>query len=104
MRRFLRPSPLCSAKNLGGEKGIPFSFERDSLIYVDVVLLHVVDYLHELLAEIVGQFHGLGLAVDADDRLGVRLAEVYPTVGEVDLHTVDIIFLLLDLMLFYCMS
>ena len=52
-------------------------------------LLHVVDHLHKLFSEIVGQFHGLSLAVNADDRLSVRLAEMYPTVGEVDLHAVE---------------
>ncbi len=55
------------------------------------MLLHVVDHLHELLAEVVGLLHGLSLAVDADDGFGIRLAEVNPTVGEVDLHAVDII-------------
>ena len=55
------------------------------------MLLHVVDDLHEAFAEFVGLLHGLGLAVDADDGLGVRLAEMYPTVGEVDLHAVDIV-------------
>ena len=54
-------------------------------------LLHVVDHLHEAFAEFVGLLHGLGLAIDANDRFGVRLAEVYPAVGEVDLHAVDIV-------------
>ena len=34
-------------------------------------LLHVVNNLHELLAEFIGLLHGLSLAVDADDWLGV---------------------------------
>ena len=34
-------------------------------------LLHVVNYLHELLAEFIGLLHSLSLAVDTDDRLGV---------------------------------
>ena len=37
------------------------------------LLLHVVDHLHEALAERVGLLHGLSLAIDADDGLGVRL-------------------------------
>ena len=54
-------------------------------------LLHVVDYLHKLFAEVVGLLYGLGLAVDTDDGLGIRLAQVYPTVGEVNLYTVDVV-------------
>ena len=34
-------------------------------------LLHVIDYLHELFAEIVGLLDRLSLAIDADDGLGV---------------------------------
>ena len=64
---------------------------RDSLLLHVVSLLHIVDHLHELLAEVVGLLHGLSLAVDADDGLSVRLAQVNPTVGEVDLHTVDVV-------------
>ena len=46
--------------------------------YRQSLLLHVVDHLHEALAERVGLVHGLRLAIDADDGLGVRLAQVYP--------------------------
>ena len=35
--------------------------------------------------------HGLRLAVNADNRLGVRLTQVNPAVGEVDLYTIDIV-------------
>ena len=55
------------------------------------LLLHVVDYLHEAFANLVGRLHGGSLAIDADDGLGVGLAQVYPTVGEVYLHTVDVV-------------
>ena len=34
-------------------------------------LLHVVDNLHELLAEFIGLLHSLSLAVDTDDWLCV---------------------------------
>ena len=54
-------------------------------------LLHIVDNLHELLAEIVGLGHRLRLTIDAADGFGVGLTEVYPTIGEVDLHTIDIV-------------
>ena len=48
------------------------------------------DYLHQTLGQLVGLLHGLCLAIDADNGLGVRLAQVYPAVGEVDLHAVDV--------------
>ena len=56
-----------------------------------LLLLHIVDDLHESLAEFIGLLHGLGLAVDADDGLGVRLAQVNPAGGEIDLDTVDVV-------------
>ena len=55
-----------------------------------VFLLHIVDHLHEALAEFVGFLYGLGLVVDADNGLGVRLAQVNPAGGEVNLHAVDV--------------
>ena len=55
------------------------------------MLLHIVDDLHEALAQLVGFGHRLCLAVDADDGFGVRLAQVYPTGGEVNLNTVDVV-------------
>ena len=54
------------------------------------LLLHVIHHLHELFAQGIGLFHGVSLAVNADDRLGVRLAQMYPLVGEVDFHAVDV--------------
>ena len=56
-----------------------------------VELLHVVDYLHELLANGIGLFSCGSLAIDADDGLGVRLAQMYPTISKVNLHAVDIV-------------
>ena len=44
---------------------------------------------HHLLCELVGTCLGGCFAVDADDGLGVALAEVHPTVGEVDFDAVD---------------
>ena len=35
--------------------------------------------------------HALGLGVDADDGLGVRLAKVYPVLGKVYLYAVNIV-------------
>lgn len=58
-----------------------------------LVLLHVVNHLHEFLADSVSLLHGVRLAIDTDNRLGVRLAQVYPLVGEINLHTVNIIHL-----------
>ena len=54
------------------------------------MLRHLVNQVHNLLAESVGFLHGVGLGVNADDGLGVRLAKVNPLVGEVNLHTVDV--------------
>ena len=53
--------------------------------------MHVVDHLHDFLAKFVGHVHRRRFAVNADDGLGIRLAQVYPTIREVNLHTVDIV-------------
>ena len=60
-------------------------------MFITECLLHVVNNLHELFSELVGLLHGLSLAVDADDRLGVRFTQMYPTIGEVDLYAIDIV-------------
>lgn len=54
------------------------------------LLLHVIHHLHELFAQGIGLFHGVSLAVNANDGFGVRLAQMYPLVGEVDFHAVDV--------------
>ena len=51
---------------------------------------HVIDDVHDLLTKSIGFLHGVSLGVNADDGLGVALAEMYPLVGEVDLHTIDV--------------
>ena len=43
-----------------------------------------------LLGKTVGLLHGLRLAVDANDRLRVRLAKVNPTVGEINLDAINV--------------
>ena len=45
--------------------------------------------MFDVVAEAFGFFHRVGLAVDADDGLGVALSQVYPAVGEVDFDAVD---------------
>ena len=47
------------------------------------ILLHIVNHLHELLAQFISLLHGRGLAIYADDRLGITLAEVNPLVREI---------------------
>lgn len=48
------------------------------------------DYGFDLLSEVVCLVHGGRFGVYADYRLGVGLAEVYPAVGEVYLHAVNV--------------
>lgn len=55
---------------------------------------HRVDDFHDILTYGVGRFHSGGLGIDADDGLGIALAQVHPLVGEVNLYTVDVIDLL----------
>lgn len=47
------------------------------------ILLHIINHLHELLAQFISLLHGRGLAIYADDRLGITLAEVNPLVREI---------------------
>jgi tartrate/fumarate subfamily iron-sulfur-dependent hydro-lyase beta chain len=54
------------------------------------ILLHIVNHLHELLAQFISLLHGRGLAIYADDRLGITLAEVNPLVREIELDAIDI--------------
>ena len=51
---------------------------------------HGEDELLHGLAEVFGFGHGGSFAVDAEDGLGVGLAQVYPAVGEVDFDAVDV--------------
>ena len=43
------------------------------------------------MSEFVGLLHGSGFGVNAYDGFGVGLAEVYPSVGKVDLDAVAIV-------------
>ena len=54
------------------------------------LLRHGVNEIHDLLCKCIGLFAGVCLCIHANDGFGVRFAEVYPLVGEVDFHTVDI--------------
>ena len=54
------------------------------------LLRHGVDEVYDLLCEGIGFLTRMCFGVHANDGFGVRLAEVYPLVGEVDFHTVDI--------------
>ena len=54
------------------------------------ILLHIVNHLHELLAQFISLLHGRGLAIYADDRLGITLAEMNPLVREIELDAIDI--------------
>ena len=44
----------------------------------------------DLIGSLLSFGHSAGFGIDTDDGLGVRLAEMYPTVGEVKLHAVYI--------------
>ena len=54
-------------------------------------LLHVVDHLHEALAQLIGLGHGLCLTIDTDDGLRVRLTQMHPFGGEVNFHAVNVV-------------
>ena len=41
------------------------------------------------MRQLISFLYGVRLAIDADDRFGVRLTEMYPTVGKVNLHAID---------------
>lgn len=47
------------------------AYLEDKYMGIVMILLHVVNHLHEALAQGIGLFHCLGLAIDADDGLGV---------------------------------
>lgn len=51
---------------------------------------HGEDELFHGFAEVFGFGHGGSFAVDAEDGLGVGLAQVYPAVGKVDFDAVDV--------------
>ena len=77
---------LGGTKKAGQPVGCPIFF-----IYICVVgLFHRIHHVHNLFANLVGCLHCGGFGIDADDGLGIGLAEVYPLVGEVNLHTVDV--------------
>ena len=51
------------------------------------------DFSLNLIGSLLSLVHGAGFGIDADDGFGVRLAEMYPTIGEVKLHAVNISYL-----------
>lgn len=55
-----------------------------------LLLCHVINDVHDLLAKGIGFLHSVCLRVYTNDRLGVALAQVYPLVGKVNLHTIDV--------------
>ena len=68
------------------------------------ILLHIVNHLHEFLAQLISLLHGRSLAIYTDDRLGITLAEVNPLVWEIELDAIDICYvdiLLLTIHLLY---
>ena len=78
---------LGGTKKVGQPVGCPTFF-----IYMCVVgLFHRIHHVHNLFANLVGCLHCGGFGIDTDDGLGIGLAEVYPLVGEVNLHTVDVV-------------
>ena len=54
------------------------------------LLRHGVNEIHDLLRKCIGFFTGVCLGIHTNDGFGVRFAEVYPLVREVDFHTIDI--------------
>ena len=62
------------------------------------LLRHGVDEVYDLLCEGIGFLTRMCFGIHANDRFGVRLAEVYPLVGEIDFHAVDVgnLFVLVD--------
>ena len=53
------------------------------------ILLHIVNHLHEFLAQLISLLHSRSLAIYTDDRLGITLAEVNPLVREIELDAID---------------
>lgn len=68
---------------------------------LDMTLRERGDYGFDLLSEVVCLVHGGRFGVYAYDWLGVGLAEVYPAVGEVYLHAVDVGHCLVGIALFH---
>ena len=58
------------------------------------LVYHRIYYIHDVLAQLVGSLHGACLGINTDDGFGIGLEKEYPLVGEVNLHTVDIVNLL----------
>lgn len=56
----------------------------------NLLLRHVVNDVHDLFAECVSFLHRVCLRINADDGFSVTLAQVYPLVGKVNFHTVDV--------------
>mgnify|MGYP003244395378 CR=1 FL=1 len=55
------------------------------------LLSQFVDYVHNLLPDLLSSLHSRCFAIYTDDRFGITLAQVYPLIGKVNFHTVNII-------------
>ena len=55
------------------------------------ILLHIVNHLHQFLANLIGSFHRSCFAIYANDWLRIRLTQMNPTVGEVNLDTIYVV-------------
>ena len=73
---------------------VAFYFPNLNSSHIKSSSLHLQDHLHDIRCECLGLLHGSRLAVDPDNRFGIGFSQMYPLVGEVDLHTIDIIHLL----------
>ena len=46
-------------------------------------------YLLDILAQSFGLLHRMGLTIDTDNGLGIALAQMHPTIGKIDLNSID---------------
>ena len=64
------------------------------ITHIQVSLLHIVNHLHELLAQFISLLHGRGLAIYADDKQIITLCGDEPTCqGKSELDAIDICYL-----------
>jgi hypothetical protein len=57
----------------------------------ELLLRYLFYFGNEALCQSICLSHGMRLGVDATNTLSVLLAEVYPALGKVDLHAVNIV-------------
>ena len=80
---------------MSGNKSNPLSLnlrQRGHSYSVIALLLlgHGVDHIHNLLCQGISFFASVSLSINTDDGFCVGLAEVYPLVGKVNLHSIDV--------------